>query len=402
VAPEPKKETPPEPPPASEPQTSDSVREISLIEKDEMAEPSIEIELDKAPDSIAKEKEPVKQVEKVTPPPPKPPAPETPKPEKKKDPVTIDVGRDFFKEQPKRKSGFLFYLLAAIVVISIALYFIFIQKSSPSPADLAQNSSGPAKTVPMSKDSGLKIDQTGTFGVPIGKRDPNIPDTKVIPPESEKKKDPEPTEESTDATAAEEKTPPQVMKQEQKKEQVKEVQATPVENKSDMPVEKTATQSPETVPDSKSAPNQTDQKAEQDQTEEGATETTAEETTETSDQQAETPPVQEQPVQQIVQPAIKEGQVISINEVDIPPKPISTPTPKIPKNRFMRVTTTVVIRYLISHNGTVEKVYFIKKSSRKNVNDIIEKTIKKWKYKPAVKNNLKVKIWKTISFKVNQ
>ena len=54
----------------------------------------------------------------------------------------------------------------------------------------------------------------------------------------------------------------------------------------------------------------------------------------------------------------------------------------------------ILVSYLVDHNGNVEKIKVLKKSSIKKVNAIIVETIKKWRYKPATKNNVKVKVWK--------
>jgi TonB family protein len=54
----------------------------------------------------------------------------------------------------------------------------------------------------------------------------------------------------------------------------------------------------------------------------------------------------------------------------------------------------ILVSYLVDHNGNVETVKVLKTSSMKKLNNLIVETILKWKYKPAIKNNVKVKVWK--------
>jgi len=100
----------------------------------------------------------------------------------------------------------------------------------------------------------------------------------------------------------------------------------------------------------------------------------------------------------------KEGQVLSITEVDTPPVAISTPPVEITKRdtRIVKSGENVFVSYLVDHNGNVESVRFIRKSSSKKINVLIEKTISGWKFKPAVKNNIRVKVWKTVSLTIKK
>ena len=101
---------------------------------------------------------------------------------------------------------------------------------------------------------------------------------------------------------------------------------------------------------------------------------------------------------------IKEGQVLSITEVDTPPAAISTPPVEISRRdtRIIKTGENVFISYLVDHNGNVERVRFIRKSSSKKINALVEKTISGWKFKPAVKNNIRVKVWKTVSLTIKK
>jgi outer membrane biosynthesis protein TonB len=101
---------------------------------------------------------------------------------------------------------------------------------------------------------------------------------------------------------------------------------------------------------------------------------------------------------------VKEGQIISIIETDTPPVAISTPPIEIDKRytRIIKSGEKVFVSYLIDQNGNVEGVRLIKKTSSKKINSLIIKSISGWKFKPAVKNNVRVKVWKTVSLTIKK
>jgi len=66
----------------------------------------------------------------------------------------------------------------------------------------------------------------------------------------------------------------------------------------------------------------------------------------------------------------------------------------------MRYKATILTSILIDENGKVVKVRFIGKYP-KDLERVINKTLLNWKYKPAVKDNVEVKVWKTIPIKVD-
>ncbi len=125
------------------------------------------------------------------------------------------------------------------------------------------------------------------------------------------------------------------------------------------------------------------------------TETTAPEQQEPKPQAETTPP--EKKAEQPAESVIKEGQVFPVTELDTQPIPISTPQPKLSEiiKRSMTSEQTVMVSFLIDHNGDVEIVKLIRKSTIKKLNSLIEETVKQWKFKPAAKDNVRVKVWKT-------
>ncbi len=92
---------------------------------------------------------------------------------------------------------------------------------------------------------------------------------------------------------------------------------------------------------------------------------------------------------------IKTGQLVSLIEVDVKPVAVSTPSPKLTRSQTLR--QSVIVMALIDHNGNVEKVRMLRKSRSKKIDSVISQAIMNWKYKPAEKDGVKVKVWKTIN-----
>jgi serine/threonine protein kinase/DNA-binding response OmpR family regulator len=149
-------------------------------------------------------------------------------------------------------------------------------------------------------------------------------------------------------------------------------------------------------------------------------ETTADQTeTPTTEKEQETPQSQdtqttETPAQEAVDPApqdeaqkttpiptepekpvVTEGMITA--DVDTQPVPLSTPMPKIPRKimRSIKRTETVIVSYLVDHRGNVERIKFIRKSQSSDLNMLLIGSINSWKFRPAVKEGKKVKIWMT-------
>lgn len=124
----------------------------------------------------------------------------------------------------------------------------------------------------------------------------------------------------------------------------------------------------------------------------------------------EPPLVTEEPVQEAIKPSVeekqtpaleqesvvKEGDILSPSQVDTQPIPISTPDIIITYSirRLLTSDQRILVSYLVDHNGNIESVKVLNQSSLKKLNTLIIESIQKWKYKPATKNNIKVKVWK--------
>jgi TonB family protein len=103
---------------------------------------------------------------------------------------------------------------------------------------------------------------------------------------------------------------------------------------------------------------------------------------------------------------IKTGDLVPIESVDILPVATKKTNPKYPPYAFQRgIEATVVFRALISEFGNVLDIAFIDTSrSAAPFNKACEEAVRNWKFLPAKKNGINVKVWKTfsISFKKNK
>ena len=101
---------------------------------------------------------------------------------------------------------------------------------------------------------------------------------------------------------------------------------------------------------------------------------------------------------------VKEGDVVPLNEVDAEPVPISTPAPSIPSSirSAMADSQSVIFSVLINHNGDVETVRMLRKTNNGQLNSILTDTVKSYKFQPARKDNLRVKVWKTIPMSIKK
>jgi TonB family protein len=126
-----------------------------------------------------------------------------------------------------------------------------------------------------------------------------------------------------------------------------------------------------------------------------------------------TPPAQEQkpteeppkvePTPQVEQPAapiIKTGDLVALNLVDIPPVPIKTVEPVYPELAIKAgVEGVVIVNALISEKGDVINTKVVK--GIKGLGGLLDKAsdtaVKRWKFQPAVKGGVNVKVWKPIN-----
>lgn len=99
-------------------------------------------------------------------------------------------------------------------------------------------------------------------------------------------------------------------------------------------------------------------------------------------------------------PPAETGDLIPLEDVDIEPEIAKRVNPKYPSVAFQRgVEGKVVINVLISESGDVIETALIKGiSGPYDFNEDCTNAVRQWKFVPAFKNGVKVKVWKIISF----
>ncbi len=96
---------------------------------------------------------------------------------------------------------------------------------------------------------------------------------------------------------------------------------------------------------------------------------------------------------------VKAGDIVPLELVDSPPELIKRVEPKYTRAaKNFRVAGRVVLMILISENGDVIQAKIIRgiKNSY-GLNEESEKAVRQWKYKPAVKDGVSVKVWKPVA-----
>lgn len=101
---------------------------------------------------------------------------------------------------------------------------------------------------------------------------------------------------------------------------------------------------------------------------------------------------------------VTEGQLVPLNDEVQKPEKIKGKDPKFPyhiKNRYAG-NKGIVIRaiILIDENGKVSNVRMLSKTPS-DISSVLIKTLMKWEYKPAVKKNVKVKVWLPVQLNVS-
>jgi TonB family protein len=103
---------------------------------------------------------------------------------------------------------------------------------------------------------------------------------------------------------------------------------------------------------------------------------------------------------------IKTGDLVPIESVDTLPVATKKPSPKYPPTAFQQgIEATVVFRALISEFGNVLDVVFMNPSQTAPAfKKACEDAVRQWRFTPAQKGGVNVKVWKTfsIAFKKNK
>lgn len=120
-------------------------------------------------------------------------------------------------------------------------------------------------------------------------------------------------------------------------------------------------------------------------------------------QQAAAPaPVTPPPAVAAGGPAIREGDVVSVESLDSLPRPLRAITPGYPPMaRQQRIAATVLMTVLVTEGGNVSEVKVLKGEARFGINDAAVRAMKAAKFSPPMKDGKRVKTWfpQTIEFR---
>lgn len=107
---------------------------------------------------------------------------------------------------------------------------------------------------------------------------------------------------------------------------------------------------------------------------------------------AEPAPAPEQPVQK--QPAVREGDLVELGGDVIPPQEIYNPKPAYPPlAERQRVTGTVFLEVLVDENGSVQEVKVLRGVKPDfGLDAAAAGAVRSWRYKPATKGGVRVKV----------
>jgi hypothetical protein len=98
----------------------------------------------------------------------------------------------------------------------------------------------------------------------------------------------------------------------------------------------------------------------------------------------------------------KEGDQVALTETTVKPEKISGNPPMINaslKKKYSGKVLTIPTMILVDEKGNVAKVKILTGNVPNDIRALIEETLGGWKYSPAQKDNIKVKVWLSIPFK---
>lgn len=101
---------------------------------------------------------------------------------------------------------------------------------------------------------------------------------------------------------------------------------------------------------------------------------------------------------------VVEGQIVPLSDVDEQPVKLKGAEPAFPsfvRNKYAgNKGISILTNIQIDETGSVINVRILG-NPPEDLAGIITKTLKKWQYKPAIKKNVKVKVWMPVSFKID-
>jgi len=99
-------------------------------------------------------------------------------------------------------------------------------------------------------------------------------------------------------------------------------------------------------------------------------------------------------------PRVREGDLVPLTSDMVAPQPLSQPQPEYPPAaRRMRVGGRVILQLTVDHNGQVEDVQVLR-GVRSDLDSAAASAVRNWRYRPATKDGVRVKvrITETINF----
>jgi outer membrane biosynthesis protein TonB len=98
----------------------------------------------------------------------------------------------------------------------------------------------------------------------------------------------------------------------------------------------------------------------------------------------------------------KTGDQVPLSDVAVQPAKISGNPPSVSSSlriKYKGKTFTIPTTILVDENGDVAKVKILVGNVPSDIKAVIEDTVLNWKYSPAMKDGVKVKVWLSIPFK---
>jgi TonB family protein len=101
-----------------------------------------------------------------------------------------------------------------------------------------------------------------------------------------------------------------------------------------------------------------------------------------------------QPVAPPPAPAVKEGDLVAFDEVDVRPQVVSRPQLTYPPMAIrQKVQSTLILSVLVSETGEVQDVRILKGDPRFGFNDEALRLLRGTRFRPAMKDGKRVKTW---------
>jgi len=117
----------------------------------------------------------------------------------------------------------------------------------------------------------------------------------------------------------------------------------------------------------------------------------------------QTKPEPEKPEPRKQDTGISEGALVPLKSVDVGPVVVKSVSPRHDWEKALMVQEKVVVNMLISEKGDVERAVIVGGTKMpKNIRQSVLRAIRKWKFKPAIKDGKKVKVWKPFIVRITR